>query len=102
MLSDGDVWSSIGQVRKATEEDVAEWGEEFNICCGEIISVLGDGEEMEVSDEISTLEITNEEYEKLSDGKIPPRKLENYDSRLKTIKFVKENSDSEADSTNLA
>ena len=76
---DGEIWGMEGENRQATENDVENWGEEYNIELGDWIGVVGD--DFLTGDCVGTILVTAEELENLNQGEYP-RHLENYENRM--------------------
>ena len=81
VLSNGEEWGVEGDVRGATAEDVERW-EEDGAGLGDVIVVVGDS--MEVSGDLWTIEVTEEEMDDLNDG-LSPRKFDNYYDRCEWV-----------------
>jgi hypothetical protein len=80
ILSDGETWGMEGENRKATEEDVEKWGENYNIELGDWIGVVND-EEFLTGKSVATLLVTANELEELNEGR-KVRHLDDYYERL--------------------
>ena len=78
VLSNGEEWGLDGEVRWSTAEDVDRW-EEDGVELGNMIAVVGDS--MEVSGDLWTIEVIEEEMDSLING-LSPRKLIGYHERL--------------------
>jgi hypothetical protein len=84
ILSDGETWSSEGELRQATKDDVENWSE-YDLIEGQSIFCVGD--DFEISDDMTVLQITDDELEELQDGS-HPRHLDNYYDRLVKMKPI--------------
>ena len=80
VLSDGETWSTEGEIRQATKDDVKSW---FGLLTeGQTIFCVD--EDFEISDDGKTMtiiQITDEELEELKHGSLP-RHLDNYYDRV--------------------
>jgi len=86
ILSDGATWSTECEIRKATKTDVKRW-QEYDLTKGQIICCVGD--DFEIDDTITVLQITDEELERLQQYGLEPRKLDNYYERVTSDNKVK-------------
>ena len=81
VLSNGEEWGLEGEVRWSTAEDVDRW-EEDGVELGDVIAVVGDS--MEVSGDLWTIEVTEEEMDDLNGG-LYPRKFDDYYDRCEWV-----------------
>jgi hypothetical protein len=83
--STGEGWGSDGEIRLATEEDVDEWGDEYGIELGDVISTYG-WEDFECGDGLLYVHVSDEELNEMVDGEcIYPRKLHDFWNRARSV-----------------
>ncbi len=78
----GEQWGIEGDIRPANENDVNEWGEEYGIQLGDIISAYGLGD-FEVGEDLAYMHVSEEELDELDI--LTPRKLVDFYERARGV-----------------